>query len=104
MAARRSRRLDAPVDQLTVHHIVALIDNGVHEDFDLDFKRETVGNSESAKRELAADVAASADMHLHRFPMLPSLFPAQGVGAGFGHLRQRAALDGLLKPAGAVVS
>lgn len=65
MAALRSRRLDvvlgAPVDQLTVHHIDALIDNGVHEDFDLDFKRETYGNGESAKRELAADVAALAN-------------------------------------------
>ncbi|WP_349876291.1 RNA-binding domain-containing protein [Micromonospora sp. HUAS YX12] len=65
MAALRSRRLDvvlgAPVDQLTAHHIDALIDNGVHEDFDLDFKRETYGNSEGAKRDLAADVAALAN-------------------------------------------
>jgi hypothetical protein len=53
--------LGAPVDQLTVHHIDALMDNGVHEDFDLDFKSETYGSSDGAKRELAADVAALAN-------------------------------------------
>src|SRR5689334_13302169 len=60
-----SRRLEdlfgAPLDQVDRSHIEALVINGVTEDFDLDFKSELYGNNDSAKRDLAGDVAALAN-------------------------------------------
>jgi predicted HTH transcriptional regulator len=38
-----------------------LVEERVQETFDLDFKRDLYGNSDGAKRELAADVAAMAN-------------------------------------------
>jgi Putative DNA-binding domain len=40
---------------------VQLVENGVREDADLDFKRDRYGQSDQAKREFAADVAAMAN-------------------------------------------
>lgn len=65
MAALRSRRLESlfgvPVDQLAAEHIQSLVTNQVTEEFDLDFKQELYGRSDSAKRDLAGDVAALAN-------------------------------------------
>jgi hypothetical protein len=61
----RSRRLEkvlgAPIAELTAEHMRRLVDERVQETFDLDFKRDFYGNSDGAKRELAADVAAMAN-------------------------------------------
>jgi hypothetical protein len=61
----RSRRLEkvlgAPIAELTSEHMRRLVEERVQETFDLDFKRDLYGYSDSAKRELAADVAAMAN-------------------------------------------
>lgn len=65
MAAAPSSRLDSVfsvrLDQVEVGHIHGLVTNGVAEEFDLDFKRDLYGRGDSAKRELAGDVAALAN-------------------------------------------
>lgn len=65
MVNLRSRRLEtmlgAPLDQLNAQHMRALPENGVAEDVDLDFKRDTYGKAEKSTRELAKDVAAFAN-------------------------------------------
>lgn len=65
MALLRSRRLEVllggPIENLTEHDVRALVANAVREDFDLDFKGELYGPSDSAKRDLCADVAALAN-------------------------------------------
>ena len=65
MVNLRSRRLEmmlgAPLDQLNAQHVRALPENGVTEDVDLDFKRDTYGKAEKSTRELAKDVAAFAN-------------------------------------------
>lgn len=65
MPAALSSRLESVfgvrIDQVEVDHILGLVTNGVSEEFDLDFKRDLYGRSDSAKRELAGDVAALAN-------------------------------------------
>jgi hypothetical protein len=53
--------LGAPLDDIAEPHLQALVDNEVREDADLDFKREQYGTSDSAKREMAGDIAAMAN-------------------------------------------
>jgi hypothetical protein len=53
--------LGAPLDDIAEPHLQALVDNGVREDADLDFKRDQYGMSDSAKREMAGDIAAMAN-------------------------------------------
>jgi hypothetical protein len=65
MAFLRSRRLDglfgSPLELLTAAAIQSLVSNRVTEEFDLDFKAELYGRGDSAKRDLAGDVAALAN-------------------------------------------
>jgi Putative DNA-binding domain len=53
--------LGARLEEIGERHLQSLVDNGVREDADLDFKRERYGTSDSEKREFAADVAAMAN-------------------------------------------
>jgi hypothetical protein len=61
----RSRRLEAifgaRVHQVEADHVRSLVTNGVHETFDLDFKRDLYGRADSDRRKLAGDVAALAN-------------------------------------------
>jgi predicted HTH transcriptional regulator len=50
----------APRD-VTRAHLQALVDGGVREDVDLDFKEDLYGKSDGDKREMAADIAALAN-------------------------------------------
>ncbi|MEU4339437.1 ATP-binding protein [Micromonospora lupini] len=65
MAALRSRRLEAvlgaPLDAVEAEHIRSLVDNGVEEAFDLDFKRDPYKHNDAGKRSIAGDVAALAN-------------------------------------------
>ncbi|MEU4769071.1 ATP-binding protein [Actinosynnema sp. NPDC023794] len=65
MVALRSRRLEtllgATISSVTHSQVVALAQGRVAEDYDLDFKSELYGTSDSAKRSLAVDVAAMAN-------------------------------------------
>lgn len=65
MAVLRSRRLEkllgASLDVANATHIRSLVTNAVPETFDLEFKSETYGRSDKAKRDLAGDVAALAN-------------------------------------------
>jgi hypothetical protein len=65
VVALRSRRLETvlggPLDTLTAADIRGPVSAGAQEAFDLDFKKEHYGGTESAKRKLAADVAAMAN-------------------------------------------
>lgn len=58
----RSRHLEqvlgAPIAELTAAHLHAAVEAGVVESYDLDWKRDSYGKTDSEKRELAADVAA----------------------------------------------
>jgi hypothetical protein len=51
----------ARLDEVTEAQLNALIQGGVREDADLDYKRARYGSSDSEKRELAADLAAMAN-------------------------------------------
>lgn len=65
MSILRSRRLEsvfgAAIDEVTASHIQSLVENGITESFDLDFKEALYGRSDSEKRDLAGDVAALAN-------------------------------------------
>lgn len=65
MVALRSRRLDAllgvRIDDVEARHLQALVTQRVPETFDLEYKAELYGSSESDKRSLATDVAALAN-------------------------------------------
>lgn len=65
MAMLRSRRLEGllgcPLDSVTSASVHALVEGGVAEAFDLDFKSKHYGRSDSEKRDLAGDVAALAN-------------------------------------------
>lgn len=65
MSILRSRRLEsvfgAAIDEVTASHIRSLVENGITESFDLDFKEALYGRSDSEKRDLAGDVAALAN-------------------------------------------
>ncbi|WP_246477551.1 hypothetical protein [Actinokineospora xionganensis] len=62
MVNLRSRRLETlfgvTLDQLVAEHLEALVASSTKESFDLDYKRDHYGNSESDRRKLAGDVAA----------------------------------------------
>jgi hypothetical protein len=60
-ATRLRAVFGAPVDQITEAHVQGIVDQGVREDADLDFKAACYGNDDQAKRELAADIAAMAN-------------------------------------------
>jgi len=68
MSILRSRRLEsmfgAAIDEVTASHIQSLVENGITESFDLDFKEALYGRSDSEKRDLAGDVAALANSSL----------------------------------------
>jgi Putative DNA-binding domain len=49
------------LDEVTESHLQELIEDGVPESRELDFKRDTYGNSDSDKRELLADVTSFAN-------------------------------------------
>lgn len=53
--------LGAGPDAAEEEHLQRLVDGGVREDADLDFKQARYGNSESARRDLAGDIAAMAN-------------------------------------------
>lgn len=65
MSVLRSRRLESlfgvALDEATAAHIQSLVTNGVTESFDLDFKEALYSRGDSAKRDLAGDVAALAN-------------------------------------------
>lgn len=65
MALLRSRRLEgllgSRLDAVSADQVRALGDLGVAEAFDLDFKEQHYGRSDSEKRDLAGDVAALAN-------------------------------------------
>ena len=65
MVALRSRRLQTllgvSLDDLKYEHLEALVTNRVPEAFDLDFKKQLYGNGDTARRDLAGDVAALAN-------------------------------------------
>jgi hypothetical protein len=65
MAALRSRRLEAlfgaRLEDVTPENVQGLVDAGAQEAFDLDFKRDLYGRSDSDKRAFAGDVAALAN-------------------------------------------
>lgn len=65
MSVLRSRRLEsvfgAALDGVTADHVRSLVENGVSESFDLDFKEGLYGRGDSDKRALAGDVAALAN-------------------------------------------
>lgn len=50
-----------PLDELTEDHLKGLIDNGVPEARDLEYKRDTYGGNDEAKREFLKDVSALAN-------------------------------------------
>lgn len=50
-----------PLDELTESHLKGLIDNGVAETRDLEFKREPYGGNDESKREFLKDVSALAN-------------------------------------------
>ena len=51
----------ARAEDINEEHLARLVAGGVREDADLDFKRERYGNTDSEKREMAADIAAMAN-------------------------------------------
>jgi hypothetical protein len=65
MVSLRSARLEAifgkRIEDLTAADVHALADNQVAESFDLDFKEELYGRTDSDKRSLAGDIAALAN-------------------------------------------
>ena len=65
MVALRSRRIDAllgvRLEDVEYRHLRALVPAQVDEAFDLDFKAELYGHSDSEKHKLATDVAALAN-------------------------------------------
>lgn len=66
MPSLRSRRLEAvfgaPISNVSYADVKALAaTNSVPEDYDLDFKRDLYGHSDSERRKLAGDVAAMAN-------------------------------------------
>lgn len=65
MVAFRSRRMDsllgASLEELTGSAIESLVSSQVEEAYDLDFKAELYGNSDSSRRALASDVSAMAN-------------------------------------------
>lgn len=65
MVALRSRRLETllgvSLDRVNAAHLQALVASGTQESFDLDYKRNHYGTSDSERRKLAGDVAALAN-------------------------------------------
>lgn len=65
MAMLRSRRLEGllggSLDAVTAASVRGLVEVGVAEAFDLDFKSTHYGRGDSEKRDLAGDVAALAN-------------------------------------------
>ena len=59
---RLERLVGVPLTDLTFHHVVQLVDGQVDEGFDLDFKGGLYGKTDSDKAEMAADVAALANV------------------------------------------
>lgn len=53
--------LGSPLDRVSRTHLQALVERGLREDVDLEFKRALYGGSDKSKRDLAADVAALAN-------------------------------------------
>jgi hypothetical protein len=60
-AARLTDVLGAPPSEVGEEHLQALVQNGVREDADLDFKEARYGNSDQERREFAGDIAAMAN-------------------------------------------
>lgn len=60
-AVRLTDVLGAPPSELGEQHLQALVENGVREDADLDFKESRYGNSDQERRDLAGDIAAMAN-------------------------------------------
>jgi Putative DNA-binding domain len=60
-ATRLADVLGAPPTEVTEEHLRTLVDNGVREDADLDFKETPYGKSDSERREFAGDIAAMAN-------------------------------------------
>jgi len=59
-AIRLTDVLGAPPTEVEEHHLQALVENGVREDADLDFKQARYGNGEQERRAFAGDIAAMA--------------------------------------------
>lgn len=57
-ALRLAELVGVPPEEITEEHLARLVAGAVPEDADLDFKQERYGNSDSAKRDLAGDIAA----------------------------------------------
>lgn len=60
-ALRLTDLLGARPDEAQEEHLRRLVDGGVREDADLDFKQERYGNNDQERRELAGDIAAMAN-------------------------------------------
>jgi hypothetical protein len=60
-AVRLTAVLGAPPSEVGEQHLQALVENGVREDADLDFKQARYGNSDQERREFAGDIAAMAN-------------------------------------------
>jgi hypothetical protein len=60
-ASRIVELLGSTIDDAEPENLQALVDGAVREDTDLDFKIELYGRTDSAKRDLAGDVAAMAN-------------------------------------------
>jgi Putative DNA-binding domain len=60
-AIRLTDVLGAPPTEVEEHHLQALVENGVREDADLDFKQARYGNGEQERRAFAGDIAAMAN-------------------------------------------
>jgi hypothetical protein len=60
-AARLHTVFGAPLTEVDESHLQRLVDEGVREDADLDFKEALYGNGDSDRREFAADIASMAN-------------------------------------------
>jgi hypothetical protein len=60
-AIRLTDVLGATPSDVREQHLQALVENGVREDGDLDFKQARYGNSDQERREFAGDIAAMAN-------------------------------------------
>ena len=60
-AARLTDVLGTPLDRLDEGHLRQLVNNGVREEADLEFKQEPYGTSDAERRALAGDIAAMAN-------------------------------------------
>ncbi len=59
--ARLQTIFGVPLQEVTEEHLKRLVDDGMREHSDLDFKQRTYGSTDAERRELAADIAQFAN-------------------------------------------